>query len=259
MTVRTVPRVRRPDHGRPAPADLAARRDRVNAPRRPPPRRGTPGAWPATKVVTSRRWPAGDSEDQSWSPGQADAGGPRLVRVGGAEGHSLPSSHALSVGPGVEDEVARGPRGRGRGFLRYAAFEASSPARSGEVDQPLGVGVEPAPGGLPRAVAGRASSGSAPASPDSATGPTAWYWPTMLTGCLRAQEGEQVDQFLVAHRLGQPFGHQRDFAELAVLDVAGPDRHPLALGRLEDEPVGRILDDQAGEDPAVGQGEDVDR
>ena len=62
----------------------------------------------------------------------------------------------------------------------------------------------------------------------------------MLTGCAeRGEEGEQVDQLLVAHRLGQPLGHQRDVAGLAVLDLAGPDRDPLAVGRLEHEPVGR--------------------
>ena len=42
------------------------------------------------------------------------------------------------------------------------------------------------------------------------------------------EEGEQVDQVLVAHRLGQAFGHQRDVAGWAILDVAGPDRRPAS-------------------------------
>ena len=71
------------------------------------------------------------------------------------------------------------------------------------------------------------------------------------------QEGEQVDQLAVGHGLGQAFGHQGDLGDLAVLDVGGADDLALAVGGLEDDPVGRLLDDQAGQDPAVGQGQDV--
>ena len=38
--------------------------------------------------------------------------------------------------------------------------------------------------------------------------------------------------------------------------VAGPDGDPLAVGRLEHQPVGGLLDRQAGDDAAVGQGQD---
>src|SRR5262249_26978355 len=45
-------------------------------------------------------------------------------------------------------------------------------------------------------------------------------------------------------------GHERDVARLALLDPARPDRDALAVGRLEDEAVGGVLDRQAGDDAA---------
>ena len=47
----------------------------------------------------------------------------------------------------------------------------------------------------------------------------------------RGQIGEQVDELLVGHRLGQALGHERDVAGPALLDRAGRDRDPLARRR----------------------------
>ena len=70
------------------------------------------------------------------------------------------------------------------------------------------------------------------------------------------KEREQVGEFLVGHGLGERFGHQGNVAALAVLDLARLDRDPLALGRLEDEAVGRVFDRKAGENAAVVEGDD---
>ena len=69
----------------------------------------------------------------------------------------------------------------------------------------------------------------------------------------RVQEGDQVDELGLGQALGQTIRHQRDVAGPPILDASGGNRDALARRRLDHQLVRGLLDEQAGDDAAVGQ------
>ena len=61
------------------------------------------------------------------------------------------------------------------------------------------------------------------------------------------------------HRLRQPFGHERDVAGPPVFDRRGSTETRCPSAVLNTSLVGRLLDRQAGDHPAVGQAATTDR
>ena len=74
---------------------------------------------------------------------------------------------------------------------------------------------------------------------------------------LRApQVGEQVADLLVAQVLEQALGHDRGLGRLHLLDGVARERQLLAVAAAEHDDVLVLLDDDAGQGPAVGRGDD---
>ena len=170
---------------------------------------------------------------------------------------SLPSSQALRSAGVSRTSLASRSSGARTGVVEVGGLRGVVAGDEGQVDEPLGVGVEPPPGGLASAapaagLRGERAVGPARAGRRPGTGrrcsPAASGWPGR-------RGGRPARASVIAS--ASPSGISETSVTLRSSTSAGPDRLALAVGGLEDDPVGRLLDDQAGQDPAVGQGQDV--
>src|SRR5262245_46204912 len=95
---------------------------------------------------------------------------------------------------------------------------------------------------------------SSSTDPHPPTDPGARRAPCITTSLLEV--AEQVSQLLGAEFLVERLGHRGDVRVLDLLDLSGRDLGALALGVAQDDPLRRLLDDQAAEDASVAGRDD---